>query len=569
LVLWPDYELALHLLLDDKTAGLRERQLQACVLLLMFRFGLRISEALGLRARDLHREPDGIWVVIVRPTDYRELKTDSGIRQVPLIGPLSETEATLLESWAQHAQELVGDDRCGALFSRHDCVRHLVDRSRIVARITDALRAATGNPVLRPHHLRHSFATRTVGLVSLDAVPAEPALAAIVRRLVGPCEPAATRRLLLDRPERSKRGLWALSTAIGHASPRTTLRWYSHAQEFLAALQLVPLFESARLRLDAATASYVLGVRLPASQRKVDIDEALIGRHQRSAIQRVASMVRKPSGTPVLPARRVVPQAPVGPLDVDRLLDITYRRGRVDGIERILMVPATGVERQLRADFDAREQAGYDVPRAAWAPTSASHAVSHARAGARAAHETARVRVFLRQLAPRLSDASWVKATSQVAELWRSRYRADTTALVLASVAEMRAMAQWCTTSGLQIDQLMVVLPTDSRDTTQSELGPLTVDGEPLTHQVGVLPKLRARYRRQGQMRLGFQLRENDQGPLTQMTQWHRVMHVLSVWLEVHADPVPSDVNEVEPLIAKVASRRLPPPQARNTKEVP
>ena len=45
------------------------------------------------------------------------------------------------------------------------------------------------------------------------------------------------------------------------------------------------------------------------------------------------------------------------------------------------------------------------------------------------------------------------------------------------------------------------------------------------------LAAARAQYRGQGRARLGVQLRENDAGPLTQMTQLHRVFHVIATWL--------------------------------------
>jgi hypothetical protein len=50
----------------------------------------------------------------------------------------------------------------------------------------------------------------------------------------------------------------------------------------------------------------------------------------------------------------------------------------------------------------------------------------------------------------------------------------------------------------------------------------------------------RAQYRGQGRTRLGVQLRENDTGPLTQMTQLHRVLHVMATWLAT-AEPLTED----------------------------
>lgn len=46
----------------------------------------------------------------------------------------------------------------------------------------------------------------------------------------------------------------------------------------------------------------------------------------------------------------------------------------------------------------------------------------------------------------------------------------------------------------------------------------------------GTVPLARAQYRGQGRQRIGFILRENTRAALTQMNQFHRVMHVLSAW---------------------------------------
>lgn len=201
-LLWAEYLAALKLLAEDASADLRERRLQAVVLLLMFRAGLRAGECLGLRAADLMCT-GGLWILLVRRNAYRNLKSDAGIRQVPLIGPLDALELELLQGWRAHADETVGNDRCGVLIGQHEAPRRLVDRTRLLGRITDALRAVTGRTTLRPHHLRHTFACRKALLLCLRSLPEDEARRRIVQRLVGPCEPEATRRVLLDTDEPS------------------------------------------------------------------------------------------------------------------------------------------------------------------------------------------------------------------------------------------------------------------------------------------------------------------------------------------------------------------------------
>ena len=181
---------ALRLLAEDASTDLRERRMQAFVLLLLFRFGLRVQECIALRASDLLRCGE-TWVVLVRRNAYRQLKSDAGVRQVPLVGPLDPLETEVLQGWLEHADETAGEDRCAVLMSRDEAPRRLVDEQRLRSRITDALRAATGSTTLHPHQLRHGFATRLVLLLATPTWPPDPLRRAILQRLIGPQAPRA------------------------------------------------------------------------------------------------------------------------------------------------------------------------------------------------------------------------------------------------------------------------------------------------------------------------------------------------------------------------------------------
>ncbi|MGV8826653.1 site-specific integrase, partial [Methylibium petroleiphilum] len=524
--LWAEYQAALKLLIEDPSADLRERRLQAVVLLLMFRAGLRSGECLGLRAADLICH-EGQWIVLVRRNAYRNLKSDAGVRQVPLIGPLDALEAELLAGWRAHADETVGNDRCGVLIGQHEAPRRLVDRQRLLDRITDALRAVTGRAGVRPHHLRHTFASRTALLLCLQTLPEDEALRAIVRRLVGPGEPEATRRLLLDTVEPSKRALRALSLAIGHASPATTLRWYVHVHELLQVLVFQELEAELAVKLDTVTASYCCGQPIHRSRHRVKVDSAWAGRHFAAGAIEPLPRASGPRTTPVLPPRRAAPSAPLEPLAVDRLLEQVHRRSRVDGLlaQRLMLRPEV-IGALLQQEFHCRESAGYDLANSGWHPSSSRTVLRHARAGIRSPAETERVRGFLRQMSSRLGDATWRAQAHAAVAVWQRRYRATATPVIVTTGNEAAAILTWCEASGLRADDLIVMTPDDGCVPTDVGL----VDGRHPTVQVA-LAAARAQYRGQGRARLGVQLRENDTGPLTQMTQLHRVFHVLATWL--------------------------------------
>jgi integrase len=525
-LLWAEYQAALKLLADDASADLRERRLQAVVLLLMFRAGLRSGECLGLRAADLICH-DGQWIVLVRCNAYRNLKSDAGVRQVPLIGPLDALEVELLEGWRAHADETVGNDRCGVLIGRHEAPRRLIDRQRLLDRITDALRAVTGRAGVRPHHLRHTFASRTALLLCLRTLPGDETVRTIVQRLVGPCDPEATRRLLLDTDEPSKRALWALSLAIGHASPATTLRWYVHVHELLQVLALHELEAELAVRLDTVTAAYTCGQQVRRSRHLVTVDGAWASRHFAPGAIEALPRASMSQPTPALSPRRASPSAPPEPLAVDRLLEQVHRRSRVDGLlaHRLMLRPEV-IGQLLQQEFHCRESAGYDLTDSGWHPSSSRAALRHARAGIRSPAETERVRGFLRQMSSRLDDPIWrVQAHAAVA-VWQRRYRATATPVIVTTGDEAAAILTWCEASGVRADDLIVMTPDD---------GCVPADADRLTGRYPTvrapLAAARAQYRGQGRTRLGVQLRENEAGPLTQMTQLHRVLHVIATWL--------------------------------------
>lgn len=525
-LLWAEYLAALKLLAEDASTDLRERRLQAIVLLVMFRAGLRSGECLGLRAADLICH-DGQWIVLVRRNAYRNLKSDAGVRQVPLIGPLDALEAELLEGWRAHADETVGNDRCGVLIGQHEAPRRLVDRQRLLDRISDTLRAVTGRAALRPHHLRHTFASRTALLLCLRSLPEDEARRRIVQRLVGPCESEATRCLLLDTDEPSKRSLWALSLAIGHASPATTLRWYVHVHELLQVCAFDELETELAVRLDTVTAAYVCGQPVTRSRHRVRVDGAWASRHFAAGAIEPLPRASAPRAAPVLPPRRAAPTAPLEPLAVDRLLEQVHRHSRVDGMlaHRLMLQPEV-ICQLLQQEFNCRESAGYDLADSGWHPSSSRTVLRHARAGIRSPAETERVRGFLRQLAPFLGDATWQAQARAAVAVWQRRYRATATPVIVSSSEEALSILSWCVSSGVSADDLIVMTPDDGRAPADVDL----LNGRYRTLQ-SPLAAARSQYRGQGRTRLGVQLRENETGPLTQMTQLHRVFHVIASWL--------------------------------------
>ena len=536
---WGEYETALSLLLDDDGADQRTRLLQAFVWLLVYRFGARVSEAMGLRRKDIVWRGDQL-IVLLRPNDYREIKTDAGIRQVPLIGPLSTTERRIVDAWIEHIDEMVSCDRMAALFGDRDRLRTLMDRTALCSRIAQSLRAVTGEARMRIHHGRHSFASRLECLMSLESLPREKHAREVFQRILGPCDPQQGRQLLLDRPERSKRALWAAALVLGHASPATGQRCYYHLDDLLSAEPLGQGFAQSPVSLDRATLTYAAGVSLPERAalghgRRIGIDEALVRRLHRDRFDNVGKRTWSGTWKPALPPRPTPAEPRLDPALADRALDLAHRRRRLDGVEQTLLMPAARIQALFVSEFGVRQSAGYDIRDSGWQPTDASLALLHERAGSRSPVETARVQPFLCGLTARLDDEWFVQLTRDACQAWQTRYRADRTPLVLGNLEEVAVLIRWCVAADLPTECLEIRVPKDEFESAP-DVSAVSRDLEALQGPGSVavvacsVPLARSQYSAQGRQRIGFILRENNQAALTQMNQFHRVMHVLCAW---------------------------------------
>lgn len=214
-----EYRSALELLLHDPWADKRRRLMQAAVLVLLYRFGLRIGEATGLQVGDLRFDRRlGIWWVRVRGNSYRRLKTEAARRSVPCLEPLDKMEVDILRQWERHVVEGADADAKQPLFAQAAAgtnAQEFVPKQAIARRLAEALRCATGDPTIRVHHCRHSWATRMLAEV---AAPEE---------VIGSLLPLSLQ--LVNEVDPSRRLVWGIAVLLGHASPATTLNVYGHA----------------------------------------------------------------------------------------------------------------------------------------------------------------------------------------------------------------------------------------------------------------------------------------------------------------------------------------------------
>jgi integrase len=542
-VTYDEYHAALEALHADPQADERTRSLQAWVLVVTYRFGLRISEALGLRRKDLWLD-DALPVVLVRPNAYRDLKSDAGQRVVPLIGALSPLERQVVDDWIGYVDAHCADDPEAALTGTRDDARSMVETEALRRRLRDALHGASRDSSVHLHHLRHAYAMRLQLVMTLETIPSDRRFRRAVHRVLGPTDLQATRDLLLDSRSLSHRGLSAARVLVGHASVGVYRRSYAHLDDLVSAAWLEPVFHARRFEVDDRVLSYLLGTPArcpPGATVRRCMSVSMMDRVTAGALARTTAMVRARRRSIVLPHRTPQFQAPLRLRDIDRVLDIVHRRRSLDGLDALTMWPIGQLAQMLAAEHAVREASRYDIAGSGWPPTTATRSVSHMRAGRRLLHETRRTTPLLKHLESLLADAAFLGACESVCALWRRHYRPDATPWVLATTDQVAVVLSWCLAVGIKPGQMCVRVPRDIDDGIDPHAWRAKGLDEIAREQCqgNVLPRVRrgsAIAAASTTRRYGVLVHENDQGPVIRMTQLNRVMHVLSTWIALRAD---------------------------------
>lgn len=227
----------------------RWRTIRRLVLMVGYKCGLRREEVETLYVSDVQDRPDqqdrNDYVLmsprpelIVRTNPHAGLKTISSTRRIPLHAFLTQDEMNDLFAWkTQRLQE------CGRkppekslLFCEKGSDGQRISDRQVFRPITRALQLACGDPAMRFHHLRHSFANMTFLRLMAEEMPQLDVAswfgesAALWPALAGG---GLRGRLLVQKDlGSSRRMLYALSALCGHVDPRETLNSYLHVLDW-------------------------------------------------------------------------------------------------------------------------------------------------------------------------------------------------------------------------------------------------------------------------------------------------------------------------------------------------
>lgn len=363
-----EYRDVLRSLLKLPDISLLMRHQYAFLVFLGYRFGLRFGEALRLRFFDVATSSDRkhIWVQI-RNSVFGQTKTAAGVRQIPLVGELSDLEREIFSGIMTAAEAKAITDSQVALVSSEVYPRELVDRYTASRYIHACLRGVTGDPELRFHHLRHSWATRLFAISFGNSADRRSTpwtkLAPLLGCKEGLCEKASE---LWGEADPAERPLKAIAAAIGHVSEVTTLEAYIHTVDIYASdgrWRKIPSFSD-------YAAAYSLGLGYQAARRR----RARLGADTGdiAAIvtnEKFEKWFKSPSvKTTAAKWKLGNPSSyedKLTPIKVGRILWLSARRGGIGaGVSEAVGVSEESARKVLDATREIERMTGYDRYRA-------------------------------------------------------------------------------------------------------------------------------------------------------------------------------------------------------------
>lgn len=205
------------------------------ILILGYRCGLRRSECKSLRLSDIRVDGEKPYIS-VEAFWLNRLKSADSRRRIYLEPLLSSDELRLLKKWKKSRIAEANSPVHGLLFPDPKDPDRPIPDAHVFNPIKRALRDASGDPSVSFHTLRHSFANNALLLLLGIDPSSELKLKGFTRKTNQQANFARTILIGVNRTECPTN--YALSTEMGHASPKTTLKNYVHILDLVLANDL-------------------------------------------------------------------------------------------------------------------------------------------------------------------------------------------------------------------------------------------------------------------------------------------------------------------------------------------
>lgn len=524
-----EFHRAINIIMGSPGVEDRTRRARAVLLTLIYRFGLRVGEAFRLTVSDVLCHQDQI-ILYVRNSIHGETKTDHGMRQLPLLGSISDLEKQLLSQWLAHSREYAGGP-LALLFPEVDDSRHGIDRTTTSAAMTAALRLSCGDENVRLRHLRHTCASRLFLVMLCPQVP-QGRTGRVYRALWAEHPPEEIRALLLGDTAISRRGLYAVALYMGHASPKTTLRHYIHSADLVLKDQI----DGMDFALSDRALAYCYQVnysnlrkirsRLQAASEAGKATRPL----QEEFLQRAHIPQPEFKEQEALPAEQIIepPLKELEPADLDRLLTIATMRGTIEGLgDRFLCSDYVVIE-ALSEAVRQQEVSGYTDFGLTIRDTDDYWVAPNYLRRPTLDKESGRVRRFLVQVA---RNPHHIKALSTLAEIWAKSYLPYSTPLLINRKSDLKRSIESWQTLGMEIRDFEAILPNVPWGNEFIEIN----QREQLLNSMGIKVRKASRLPQRTAPdipgnRVGLVLRPSDSHKLGYQTPLNRVLFIMAVW---------------------------------------
>jgi len=244
LITYGEYTSILSELFNNKSLTIRERYQYCLILIIMYRFGTRIDEAIGLRVSDIQYSDgfDDVIIHIRKNKNRDNLKTLNARRQAPLAEILSELEISILDYTMHNPFYSSNRQRDRALFTTSVISTDLIAQNTVRDSLQSTMRSVTSDSNLTTHHLRHSYANRMYIYICGQEIFNSP-FGKYLNNIIDPNTPhyLPRERFHLHK-SLGPYDLYALSAAMGQATPKITVFSYIHVISIYHAFQSTLIF---------------------------------------------------------------------------------------------------------------------------------------------------------------------------------------------------------------------------------------------------------------------------------------------------------------------------------------
>lgn len=259
-----EYQRAFELVVKDESLVARTRTQYLSLLILLRKFGLRFGEAFQLRKQDIQHTKDWSYIVVqINRIGGREVKTESGIRQVANLEKLTSSEITVIKDLTCHDFLSNHESPIMAISTNSNERLNKVGASSYLNKI---VKVVSGDPSVSLKHFRHGYCSQVHAKILNNRYK--------IRR--DKIKPWLDREINLYNltEDTITRPVKSLSLSLGHSAIQTTIHSYTHS------LDIVP-HEGDRLDVEtvfsAKALAYVFGESYEAyRKRKLTIDDRLI-----------------------------------------------------------------------------------------------------------------------------------------------------------------------------------------------------------------------------------------------------------------------------------------------------